>query len=119
MARAGLDADALEAWIAAGWLRPQRRAGARCFIEMDVARAQLIRTLKTDLGINDEGVDVTLNLIDQLYGLRRVLRELILAFEAQPAEMRAGVAAELRSNGVFRSTAARNSRSDGNGPERS
>jgi hypothetical protein len=38
-----------------------------------VARAQLIRDLKDDLGVNDEGVGVILNLVDQVHGLRRVL----------------------------------------------
>jgi chaperone modulatory protein CbpM len=43
---------------------------------MDVARAHFIRDLKADFGVNDEGVDVILHLVDQLYGLRRVLEQL-------------------------------------------
>jgi len=46
------------------------------FSDMDVARARLIRDLKIDLGVNDEGVDVILHLLDQLHGLRRVLEAL-------------------------------------------
>jgi chaperone modulatory protein CbpM len=33
--------------------------------------------LKSDLGVNDEGVGVVLNLVDQVHGLRRVLTELL------------------------------------------
>jgi chaperone modulatory protein CbpM len=43
------------------------------FSEVDLARAELIRDLMQDLGVNDEGVGVILNLLDQLHGLRRAL----------------------------------------------
>jgi chaperone modulatory protein CbpM len=43
---------------------------------MDIARACLIRDLKTDFGVNDEGIDVILHLVDQLHGLRRTLEQL-------------------------------------------
>jgi chaperone modulatory protein CbpM len=43
---------------------------------MDVARAHLIQDLKADLGVNDEGVDVILHLVDQLHGLRRAMAQL-------------------------------------------
>jgi chaperone modulatory protein CbpM len=107
----------LEAWIAAGRLRPQQNAAGRSFFEMDVARAQMIRALKSDLGVNDEGVDVALDLIDKLYGLRRILRELISAFEAQPEEMRARLAAEIRNIDVARRTGTHGSHSGANRAE--
>ena len=43
---------------------------------MDVARARFIGNLKTDLGVNDEGIDVILHLVDQLHGLRAALEQL-------------------------------------------
>ena len=93
---ARLDAESLDAWIAAGWLLPRRERGARRFAEIDVARAQLIHDLKGDLGINDEGVDVILDLVDQIHGLRRTLRELMSSIHAQPDAMRRRIIAELR-----------------------
>ena len=42
---------------------------------MDVARAGLIHDLKHNMGVNDEGLDVILHLIDQMHGLRRALAE--------------------------------------------
>ena len=39
----------------------------------DLARAELIRDLMQDLGVNDEGASVILNRLDQMYGLRRAL----------------------------------------------
>jgi chaperone modulatory protein CbpM len=81
---ARLDAKVLDAWVEAGWLAPRRDAKASPFSEIDVARAQLIRDLRDDLGVNDEGVSVVLDLIDQVHGLRRMLRELVSAMQAPP-----------------------------------
>ena len=46
------------------------------FSEVDLARARLIRDLKVDLGVNDDGIAIVLHLLDQLHGLRRLLREM-------------------------------------------
>jgi hypothetical protein len=46
------------------------------FSDIDIAKARLIRDLQEYLGVNDEGVSVGLNLVDQLYGMRRALAEL-------------------------------------------
>ena len=53
-----------------------RRPAARASRTRIVGRARLIQDLKTDLGVNDEGVDVILHLLDQLHGLRRALDQL-------------------------------------------
>jgi chaperone modulatory protein CbpM len=66
----------VESWIAAGWLMPQRDPEL-AFSEIDLARAQLIRDLKEDFGVNDEGVSLILHLLDQVHGLRRSMRELL------------------------------------------
>jgi chaperone modulatory protein CbpM len=39
-----------------------------------------------DFGVNDEGVGVILNLVDQLYGMRRTLMELGHAVRTNPSE---------------------------------
>jgi chaperone modulatory protein CbpM len=85
---ARLDAKALEAWIDAGWLAPGGEGAARRFSDIDLARAQLIRDLQEDLGVNDEGIDVILDLIDQVHGLRHTLRELLFSIHAQPETLR-------------------------------
>lgn len=92
---ARLDSDALEAWIEAGWLLPRRAAEAQRFAEIDVARAQLIRDLQENCGVNEEGVGVILDLLDQVHGLRRVLRNVLSAVNAQPEEMRQTIAAQI------------------------
>src|SRR6267143_797713 len=82
LAHARLDAQVLETWIAAGWLVPGRRGETRDFSDIDVARARLILDLR-NLGVNDEGIPVVLDLIDQVHGLRRMLRELLAAIQVQ------------------------------------
>jgi chaperone modulatory protein CbpM len=77
LVRAQLERETLEAWIEEEWLIPGESADEVTFSDADVARAQLIRDLKNDLGINDEGVGAVLNLVDQVHGLRRVLTEVL------------------------------------------
>ena len=82
---ARINAQTLDAWLEAGWLTPRRNDDGTHYSEVDLARAHLIEDLK-DLGINDEGVPVVLDLVDQLHGLRRVLRELLSMVKAQQQE---------------------------------
>jgi chaperone modulatory protein CbpM len=72
----GLQVQTLEFWLEQQWLIPEETPAGIQFSDGDIARAGLIQSLKGDLGVNDEGVDVILHLIDQLHGLRRVLRQL-------------------------------------------
>jgi len=77
LVRARLEHHSLRAWIAAGWLVPPQTEPELMFSDVDLARAQLIRDLRKDLGVNDEGISVILHLIDQMHGLRRSMRDLI------------------------------------------
>ena len=72
----GVGHETLNAWIEDEWLIPSGSSIELSFSEIDIARARLIRDLQVDFGVNDEGVGVILNLVDQLYGMRRTLREL-------------------------------------------
>jgi chaperone modulatory protein CbpM len=75
--RVRVEHRSLEAWIAAGWLIPPQTEPELMFNDVDLARAQLIRDLREDFGVNDEGVSVILHLIDQMHGLRRSMRDLL------------------------------------------
>ena len=66
----------LERWISNDWVRPDGRAGDYAFGEIDVARVQLIQELRDRLEINETALPVVLLLLDQLYDLRRRLRNL-------------------------------------------
>ena len=77
LVRAHLERETLEMWIREEWLIPGQSAGELTFSDTDIARVQLIRDLKNDLGVNDEGVGVILSLVDQVHGLRGVLTEVL------------------------------------------
>ena len=75
--RCRLEHESLQAWIAAGWLATPETEPESAFSEVDLARAQLIRDLRDDFGVNDEGISVILHLIDQMHGLRRSMQEVL------------------------------------------
>ncbi len=76
LSSAGLQMQTLELWLEQRWLIPEQTSAGMSFSDIDIARAHLIRDLKADFGVNDEGVDVILHLVDQLHGLRRALEQL-------------------------------------------
>jgi chaperone modulatory protein CbpM len=82
--RTRLDVQALASWMTAGWLAPDRNGARPDFSEVDVARAWLILDLQR-IGINDEAIPVVLDLIDQIHGLRRVLRDLLVTMRPPSA----------------------------------
>ncbi len=75
MVSAGLQVRTLEIWIERQWLIPEDADTGASFSDRDIARARLIQELTSDLGVNDEGIDVILHLMDQLHGLRRALSD--------------------------------------------
>ena len=71
--RARLDSRTLSVWIEEEWLIPARTADELAFTDMDLARANLIRDLRDNMGVNHEGLGVVLHLLDQMHSLRRAL----------------------------------------------
>lgn len=80
--------EELRHWITESWVRPESRAEGYVFHEVDVARVQLIRELRYDLAIDEGALPVVLHLLDQVYALRRRLRQLSDAIGTQPEEIR-------------------------------
>ena len=79
IARAALDEATFSIWVAEGWLVPADSDDNCTYGDADLARVQLIRDLTDDLGVNAEGVDVILHLIDQMHGLRTALAQYVSA----------------------------------------
>lgn len=75
IATSGVQVQTLEFWIEQEWLIPDQTPSGPTFTEVEVARARLIQDLTLNLGVNEEGVDVILHLMDQIHGLRRALLE--------------------------------------------
>jgi chaperone modulatory protein CbpM len=97
MIRARLDAQLLQTWVEAGWLKPHQQATELWFSEIDLARAELIHDLGDDLGVNEHGVDVVLSLVDQVHGLRRTVRELLIALGRQPESLRREIVGQIQT----------------------
>lgn len=73
MARTGIDLGSIDRWIDREWLLIERRDTTLLLSDMDAARAQFIRDLQRDFGVNDEGIEIVLHLLDQVHGLRQAL----------------------------------------------
>jgi chaperone modulatory protein CbpM len=69
----GIELRVLEHWVERAWIVPEQTDPGLALTETDAARCLLIRDLQADFGVNDEGMDVVLHLMDQLHGLRRAL----------------------------------------------
>jgi chaperone modulatory protein CbpM len=91
-----ISAARLRTWIRRGWIQPGRQGRRVVFTEIDVARARLVSHLTERLKVSDDEVPVILSLMDQVYGLRRALRTLGRAVEAQPEPVRADIARMFR-----------------------
>ena len=91
----GLEPQELERWIHEHWVLPESRTEGYVFHEIDVARVRLIVELRRDLAIGEDAMPVLLNLLDQLYAMRRRLRALAVAIDALPEESRRVLRARL------------------------
>ena len=91
----GVKEDELRRWIVERWVRPESQGGGYVFHDVDVARVRLIVELRHELAIDEEAMPVVLQLLDQVYMLRRRLRAVCEVIEAQPAEVRKAVAVRL------------------------
>lgn len=83
--QARIDSQTLQTWLEAGWLAPLRNEGIPRYSAVDLARAHLINDLN-GLGVNDAGVPIILDLVDQLHGLRRALHGILAEATSGQAE---------------------------------
>ena len=91
-----IDRQTLTIWVESGWLQPKIADHGQQFSDIDVARAQLIADLIGPMRVNTEGVDIILDLLDQMHGLRAAMRSLGRTIEAQPADTQQRLRADLR-----------------------
>ncbi len=93
----GVSETELRVWIESGWIRPARTQADYAFSEMDIARVSLIADLRQRMGVNDEAMPVVLDLMDQLYGLRRELRRVLDVVDEQPEPERSRILSALQA----------------------
>lgn len=82
-----IDRITLEEYIAREWIRPHRKKTDWHFEDIDIARVELVCHLTQDIEVNEEGMDVVLSLLDQLYGMRAHMQKLTQAIAEQPPEV--------------------------------
>ena len=86
----------LETYIRRQWVRPLKNKSGWVFEDIDVARLQLVCHLEQDIEVNEQGMDVVLSLLDQLYGLRAYMKNLSAAITRQPEQVRAEILRHLQ-----------------------
>ena len=93
----GLTRRRLRRWCRRGLVLPAMRepGGAPLFADIDVARISLIHELMEDMGVNEAGVEIILDLLDQLHALRRSTRALTAALTDLDPLMRERLASRL------------------------
>lgn len=90
-----IETTVLEVWISQGWVVPEVTDQGRNFRDADIARGRLILDLSSAMGVNEPGVDVVMDLVDQLHSLRATLRDLTDAVCRQPSNVQDHILAEL------------------------
>jgi chaperone modulatory protein CbpM len=90
-----IDVTVLDVWVEQGWVVPRPSERGRQFRDADVARGRLILDLIETMGVNEAGVDVAMELLDQVHSLRGTLRELLDAIATQDDEVRRRIAARV------------------------
>ncbi|TNB49856.1 hypothetical protein FF124_02525 [Martelella lutilitoris] len=91
-----LSAERLEICVTRSWVKPRQGERGPAFDETDIARLQLIVELTEDLEVNDEAVPVVLGLMDELNTLRRRMKALDRALNAEGEDVRAAVIKRLQ-----------------------
>jgi chaperone modulatory protein CbpM len=87
----GLEQRELLRWVENRWVLPEQRGDTWLFHEVDIARVELIREIRHDFAIDEDAVPLVLDLLDQVYGLRRQLRRLCDAVAAQPEDVQKAI----------------------------
>ncbi len=91
----GLEAAELESWIMARWVLPEQSSHGYAFHDVDVARVHLIVELRHELLVDEDAMPLILNLLDQVYALRKRLRSVTSAIETLPPETQAVLRRQL------------------------
>lgn len=78
-----IETSTLQMWVEERWIIPVGSPDAFSYEDADVARGRLILDLIGSMGVNDAGIDVVIDLVDQLHSLRERMRLLMDAIATQ------------------------------------
>ncbi len=91
----------LRLWVNMGWIQPAAGETGHVFDDLDVARIRLVCDLRKDMSLHADAVPVILSLLDQVQGLRRELRGIGAAIDAQPNDIRRAIIEASRRRGPY------------------
>ncbi|MBM3456969.1 MAG: MerR family transcriptional regulator [Armatimonadetes bacterium] len=74
-ARVGMHPQTLRMYERAGLVKPARLGSKRLYSNWDVERLRQIQRLTQDMGVNLAGVEIILNLLDQISELKQEVAE--------------------------------------------
>jgi chaperone modulatory protein CbpM len=86
----------LVGFIEGAFVRPQRVAHGYVFRQIDIARLELLCDLSLDLDLDETALSIVLSLLDQLHAARQDLAVVARAMETLPADLQAGIAAQMK-----------------------
>ena len=86
----------VELFVSHRWLIPAQTEPVILFAEIDLARAQLLRDLHLDMGLDEEALPTVLRLMDRMYRMRDDMRRLCAAIATQPDAVQQAIMAKLR-----------------------
>lgn len=73
-ARLSIERRVYAVWVERGLIAPRPAPEGRLELaELDIARGRLILDLERQMGIDPTGIDIIVDLIDQIHGLRAAL----------------------------------------------
>lgn len=82
-----IETATLNAWVEERWIIPSGAPDDTSYEDADVARGRLILDLTHGMGVNDAGVDVVIDLVDQVNSLRDRMRILLDAIKEQDVDV--------------------------------
>jgi chaperone modulatory protein CbpM len=98
-AQLSLEREEIVLWIEREWVRPKRDTGEPLFDATDLARARLIHELAHELSIDADAMPVILSLLDQVYALRGLVKEIADAVATLPEPQRSSILERIRAFG--------------------
>ncbi len=90
-----ISSSTLTIWVERQWIIPEISEEDDAFHDADLARGLLIIDLTETMGVNHDGIDVIMALVDQVHGLRAKLQALTDAIREQDDDTAQRVAKKL------------------------
>jgi chaperone modulatory protein CbpM len=82
-----IETATLKVWVEQKWIIPRGTPESAAYEDADVARGRLILDLIHSMGVNEAGVDVVIDLVDQVNSLRERMGRVIEAVRQQDVEV--------------------------------